>query len=86
MPFTNERIGELEKRRHKVKEIFKGYKPVNSNMRNELESLGFGLGEEGQHIKLTYQDDSRYMTTIAKTPSDSRTGDNVAANILREML
>ncbi|CBK75261.1 hypothetical protein CIY_26810 [Butyrivibrio fibrisolvens 16/4] len=83
---TNERVGELEKRRRKVKEIFKGYKSVSSNMKSELEGMGFNLKEEGKHIKLTYHDDSRYMTTIAKTPSDGRTGNNVASNILREMM
>ena len=82
----NEQAGELEKRRQKIKEIFKGYKAVNGNMKKDLEALGFEVKEEGKHMKLTYFGDSRYMTTIAKTPSDNRSGNNVAANILREMM
>ncbi|QFJ56148.1 hypothetical protein FXF36_15295 [Pseudobutyrivibrio xylanivorans] len=82
----NEQDGELEKRKQKVKEIFKGYKSVNGTMKKELEAIGFEVKEDGKHIKLIYFGDSRYMTTIAKTPSDNRTGNNVAGTILREMM
>ena len=55
-------------------------------MKKDLENLGFTIIEEGKHFKLVYYGDNRYMTTAAKTPSDTRTGSNLAAGIIRDML
>ncbi len=45
-----------------------------------LEDLGFSV-EEGEHYKLTYKNDSRYMFTISKTSSDSRGKKNLMSEI-----
>ena len=70
----------------KLKSALKGYKNVSSSMRQLLTELGFVISEEGKHYKLTYYGDGRYWTTIAKSPSDNRTGTNVALTIIKNML
>ena len=64
-----------------VKRIFSGYKNVSTTMKQQLEELGFTLTEDGKHYKALYHGDSRYPITIAKTPSDNRTGMNIAHTI-----
>ena len=75
-----------EERKQRVKSLFKGYKNLTGAMRQELLSLGFEITEEGKHYKITYREDPRYMVTIGKTPSDSRSGNNNAALISKKML
>lgn len=75
-----------EERKQKIKAIFRGYKTVTSEMKRELQSLGFDIEEAGKHYKLSYKGDSRYMVTVGKTPSDNRSGSNNAAIISKTML
>ena len=75
-----------EKRKQKVKAMFKGYKYLNSAMKQELLELGITISDDGKHYKFTYRDDPRYMVTLAKTPSDNRAGNNNAALINKIML
>ena len=75
-----------EKRKQKVKAMFKGYKHLNSAMKQELLELGITISDDGKHYKLTYKDDSRYMVTIGKTPSDNRAGNNNATLINKIMM
>ena len=75
-----------DERKQKVKALFKGYKSLTGAMRQELMALGFEITEAGKHYKLTYGGDARYMVTIAKTPSDNRSGINNAALISKKML
>ena len=73
-----------EKKRYKLKQILKGYKSINSSMKQDLKELGFEfLNSDGKHYKLIYKDDERYLITIAKTPSDNRSGDNIIGTISR---
>ena len=74
-----------EERKQKVKSLFKGYKNLTGAMKQELQSLGFEITEAGKHYKLTYKGDPRYMVTVGKTPSDSRSGSNNAALISKTM-
>lgn len=76
----------LGKKQNEIKKLLKGYKNVNGVMKKMLAEFGFEIVEEGKHYKLTYYGDRRYWTTIAKTPSDDRTGGNVSATIFREMM
>ena len=76
----------LGARQKEVKNIFKGYKIVNTTMKQRLQELGFEITEDGKHYKLTYYGDNRYFTSVAKTPSDNRTGNNTAGNICRDMM
>lgn len=73
----------LEERVQTVKTLLKGYKNVSASMKQSLIDLGFQITEEGKHYKLTYCGDNRYCIIIAKTPSDSRTGMNEAAEIAK---
>jgi len=75
----------LDERSEKIKKILKGYKNVSGAMKNELQDLGFKISDDGKHYKLTYYGDGRYMTTLAKTPSDGRTGINTATTIIKNM-
>ena len=75
-----------DERKQKVKALFKGYKSLTGVMRQELMALGFEITEAGKHYKLTYGGDARYMVTMAKTPSDNRSGINNAALISKKML
>ena len=78
--------GQPDKRKDEIKKLLKGYSLITPAMKKDLENLGFTIIEEGKHLKLVYYGDNRYMTTAAKTPSDARTGSNLAAGIIRDML
>ena len=69
-----------------LKSTLKGYKNVSATMKRMFAELGFVITEEGKHYKLTYYGDGRYWTTVAKTPSDNRTGLNQAMYIIKQML
>lgn len=74
------------KRREQIKVVLKGYKTLNGSLRSMLESLGFVITDNGKHYKWTYFGDHRYVTTAAKTSSDSRAGLNLASTIDNLML
>lgn len=74
------------KRREQIKKILKGYRTLNGSLRNELESLGFIISDDGKHYKWTYYGDHRYVETVSKTCSDSRAGLNIASSIDNLML
>ena len=75
-----------EQKAQTLKSTLKGYKNVSATMKKMFTDLGFVITEEGKHYKLTYYGDGRYMTTLAKTPSDNRTGMNQALYIIKQML
>lgn len=64
-----------------IKKLLKGYRNVTATMKQALKNMGFEISDEGKHYKLSYYGDSRYCTTIAKTPSDNKTGMNTALTI-----
>lgn len=74
------------KRREQIKVALKGYKTLNGSLRNMLEGLGFVITDDGKHYKWTYFGDHRYVTTAAKTSSDSRAGMNLVSIIDNLML
>ena len=76
----------IDERAAELKTLLKGYKNVSGSMKRTLQDLGFTISEEGKHYKLTYYGDSRYMITLAKTPSDGRSGLNIATTIIKNML
>lgn len=83
---SNEYKDLLGERQKEVKSIFKGYKLINGTMKQRLMDLGFEITDDGKHYKMTYFGDSRYMATVAKTPSDNRSGSNIASVICRDMM
>ena len=70
----------------RIKELFKGYKNMSSAMRKELEAMGMEITEDGIHYKVRYYGDDRYYTSIAKSASDHREGDNISHHIIKGML
>lgn len=82
---NNECGNQPEERAEQLKSLLKGYKAMSGTVKRSLQDMGFVITDEGKHYKLTYYGDSRYKTSLAKTPSDNRSGLNTAADIIREM-
>ena len=76
----------IKDRHNRLKAAFNDYRDLNTDLRNELEELGFEISSEGKHHKLTYYGDSRYQTTLAKTSSDYRSGMNAVSVIIKNMM
>lgn len=75
-----------EKRRETIKNLLVGYKSLSGVMKQELADMGIKLTSDGNHNKLTYCDDNRYMVTMSKTSSDgARAGKNAASEICNLM-
>lgn len=71
-------------RAKKMKQALKGYKNVNTSLKRDLQDIGFYMEESnGKHYKLTYYHDPRYTATLAKTPSDDRSGTNFATTVMK---
>ncbi len=83
---TNGYKGISTERIKRIKELFKGYKTMSGAMRRELEGMGMEITEDGIHYKVKYYGDDRYATSIAKSASDHREGDNIAHQIIKGML
>lgn len=73
-------------RREEIKKMLRDYKNLNTSLRNNIEKFGFIITEDGSHYRWSYFGDNRYVTTVSKTGSDSRTGKNMAAVIDKSML
>lgn len=82
---ANNYDGKLANKSTRVKTAVKGYTTMTKTMRRELEDLGFTITSDGKHYKLTYYGDDRYVITMAKTGSDYRGGDNLAALINKKV-
>lgn len=72
-------------RHNEIKNLLKGYKSLSTQIKNTLYDMGLRLSEDGKHCKFTYYGDERYTATLAKTPSDTRSGLNIALEIINTM-
>lgn len=72
-------------RSEQLKNSLRGYKTMSGSMKRTLQDMGFVIIEEGKHYKFIYYGDGRYMATLAKTPSDNRSGMNIALEIIKDM-
>ena len=68
-----------------LKPILSNYDKLTPNLRTKLKELGFAIDEDGSHYKLIFQNDSRYMFTLSKTPSDHRSGKNLYSEICNQL-
>ena len=75
----------LKERYDELKDILNNYRGLDPDQINRLEKLGFTVTSDGKHHKLTYHDD-RYITTLAKTSSDVRSGKNAISLIIKNMM
>ena len=78
---SNEKVGHGAELMSGLKSLLSNYDGFNSKVKSELESYGFVVQEDGRHIKALWHGDGRYTTTLAKTPSDHRSGKNSFASI-----
>lgn len=77
--------GQAEKVADEIKSLLKNYQSLNQSTRNSLAELGFDITEEGKHYKAIYQNDGRYTFSFSKTPSDHRSGSNLASDIKNKL-
>lgn len=77
--------GTIAEKAQTLKATLNGYKSLNGSKKRILSDLGFEINEDGRHYKLTYYGDGRYMATLAKTPSDNRSGMNIALEMIKNM-
>lgn len=82
----NKHADRQEQRKSRIKRLLKGYSNLSTSLKHDLEEFGFSVASEGKHYKLTYFQDPRYTIIMAKSCSDTRAGNNLAAEIIRKML
>lgn len=66
-----------------IKRLLKGYDRMSAKLKQDLESYGFEIKEDGKHYKVFYYGDSRYSEILSKTPSDWRTGKTAALKLIK---
>lgn len=74
-----------KQRADEIKKLVNDYRTMGAPLRSTLKDLGFTITEDGKHYRLTYYGDERYKTTLSKTGSDFREGNNQAAHIIKTM-
>lgn len=70
-----------EQRRAKLKSLVPLFNAPSAELFSELEKLGFQVIRADNHYVIEYGGDARYRSTMAKTPSDKRSGENEAASL-----
>lgn len=81
---ANPFVGQGKQILEELKRILGSDGRLTAAKKRSLEDLGFTIREEGAHYKITFHD-SRYMFTIAKTPSDHREGKNLFSDICKKL-
>lgn len=77
----NPKIGRKTELIKTIKDTLTNYQRMDERTKRTLERIGFEIISEGNHYKLTFNGDNRYIITLAKTPSDHRNGKNTASDI-----
>lgn len=75
-------------KRQTIKQILRSGKAnIAASLKKELEDFGFEFAPDtGNHFKLRYYGDGRYTVILSKTPSDGRSSENCASEIITNML
>lgn len=71
-----------QKRAKEIKNTMKGYERMTSGIQKVLKDNGFEIVDTRNHYKVSYYGDKRYQTSLSKTPSDHRTGQNTTRNLV----
>ena len=66
-----------------INNTFKGYKRVTAFMLKTLEDYGLVISNQGKHYKVHRLDNVGGFVTLAKTPSDNRSGLNISRYIIQ---
>ncbi len=82
---NNEILGKGKELEDELKRILSRTDGLSGKDKRRLNELGF-VSRGENHDKLYFHDDGRYMITVAKTPSDSRTADNLAATVVNKII
>jgi hypothetical protein len=64
-----------------IKAVLDNYRSMDAKTRSTLSRCGFEIIEDGKHYKLIFNNDHRYIITLAKTPSDVRNGKNTYSDL-----
>lgn len=83
---NNDYKGVYKDKKKEIQKILGNYCGMSTKVRKALQDFGFQIEEDGKHYRLTYFGDERYKTTLAKTPSDNRGGQNIVHEIQKTML
>lgn len=84
-------ILENNERTHEDEQIIETYKnalaegSLTKDVMRTIRGIGFDTVEDdsGKHFKVRYADDERYQTSVARSPSDYRSGKNGAAYFMK---
>lgn len=71
-----------ETKADEIKRMMKAYDGMPAKLKQDLESYGFEIKEDGKHYKILYYGDGRYTDILSKTPSDWRTGKTSALKLI----
>lgn len=71
-------------RASEVKRLLKNYSGMTPKLEKDLEDLGFKVTHEGDHCKVIYYSDKRYIVVYGATPSDKRAGKNNGSNTVKK--
>jgi hypothetical protein len=73
----NRAQNEQEEEQEEIARAFKSYNGLNAHCRQMLQKFGYDFSEEGPHYKVFKKDLPGITMTVAKTPSDHRSGENI---------
>ncbi|MDE6397930.1 MAG: hypothetical protein K2L51_01265 [Clostridiales bacterium] len=82
---NNDYIGNGRETLEVVKKVLSSGEAIGKREIAELERVGFKLVAEQNHYKIVYRGNERYWFTISKTPSDRRSGQNNASDIIKRL-
>lgn len=83
---ANKSDGTLDKLQAKIDTIFSGMKTLGEREKRGLEEVGFKVKHKGEHYKLYYHEDERYVVVMGVTPSDIRAMKNNRRNLIKKVL
>lgn len=72
-----------KREKENFKNQFKGYKRITKTMLKTLEGYGLVVSCDGKHYKVHRADNAEESVTLAKTPSDYRSGLNVCTYLIK---
>ena len=82
MAFTNYQ----GKFKRDLQELFRGYKNVTPKMETKFNDMGFNFVRSHHHYVFEYMlNDKKFVFIMAKTPSDGRSGLNLASKVCQTL-
>ena len=82
----NPKVGKCTEIINTVETVFEKGGKLSGADKSTLKNIGFVIDDDTDgHIKLTYASDPRTLFTLSGSPSDKRTGKNIATDIRRNL-